>query len=186
MLTMRRIACICVITALSLGNGTTQSQEPRHAPQIKPNIKSNGSINDQQNAQPENGNLPTAPPAAYLAVPNGGYPTKGSYDGHEQRTEFWSPFTGIELKITDSLLILVTCVLAIFTGLLWCSTKKLWKEASTASGIAQQSANLRGLFSVGPIATEFLNIRNPSQATCNVNVIAGIVCVNLPSQTLAN
>ena len=38
---------------------------------------------------------------------------------------------------------------------------------------------LRGLFSVGPIATELLNIRKPSQATCNVKVIAGIVRVNL-------
>ena len=38
---------------------------------------------------------------------------------------------------------------------------------------------LGGLFSVGPIATELLNIRNPSQATCNVKVIAGTVRVNL-------
>ena len=38
---------------------------------------------------------------------------------------------------------------------------------------------LGGLFSVGPIATELLNIRKPSQATCNVKVIAGIVRVNL-------
>ena len=38
---------------------------------------------------------------------------------------------------------------------------------------------LGGLFSVGPIATELLNIRNPSQATCNVKVLAGIVRVNL-------
>ena len=41
------------------------------------------------------------------------------------------------------------------------------------------SLPLGGLFSVGPIATEFLNIRNPSQATCNVKVIAGIIRVNL-------
>jgi hypothetical protein len=62
---------------------------------------------------------------------------------------------------------------------------------------------LGGLFSVRPIATELLNIRNPSQATCKVKVIAGIVRVNLftpsddalgittlasapPSQVLAN
>ena len=34
-------------------------------------------------------------------------------------------------------------------------------------------------FNVGRMATELLNISNPSQATCNVKVLAGIVRVNL-------
>jgi hypothetical protein len=38
---------------------------------------------------------------------------------------------------------------------------------------------LGGLLSAGPIATELLNINNPSQATCIVNVISDIVRVNL-------
>jgi hypothetical protein len=40
-------------------------------------------------------------------------------------------------------------------------------------------ANQGGLLSVGPVVTELRNIRNPSQSTCKVNVISGIVRVNL-------
>jgi hypothetical protein len=58
-------------------------------------------------------------------------------------------------------------------------------RASSTPGIPRKAIGfpillaLGGLLSVGPITTELLNIRNPSQATCKVNVIAGIVRVNL-------
>ena len=58
-------------------------------------------------------------------------------------------------------------------------------RASSTPGIPRKTIRLPdpmalgGLFSVRPIATELLNIRNPSQATCKVKVIAGIVSVNL-------
>ena len=63
--------------------------------------------------------------------------------------------------------------------------RKAGVRASSTSGLPKKDYRLPdrkalgGLFSGGPIATELLNIRKPSQATCNVEVIAGIVRVNL-------
>jgi hypothetical protein len=57
-------------------------------------------------------------------------------------------------------------------------------RASSTPGIPRKTIAFPILWpwvdsSVRPIATELLYIRNPSQATCKVKVIAGIVRVNL-------
>jgi hypothetical protein len=48
-------------------------------------------------------------------------------EAENEGTEFWPPFVGLRLKITDSLLAVFTLGLLVFTALLWGSTDNLWK-----------------------------------------------------------
>jgi hypothetical protein len=136
------LAGLFLATFLFLGNGIIPSQPPpQQAPQIKPDIKSNSAIQNQENSKPHESDLPATPPASHLAISHDSNPAENGEDGDEKGTEFWSPLSGYRFKITDSLLVLFTLVLAVFTGLLWNSTKKLWKEAEAASAIATKSAH---------------------------------------------
>ena len=147
---MWRIAGLLLTTFLFLVNGVIPSHPPEQAPQINPEIKSNSSIQNKQDSKPQESDLRATPPANHLTIPHNGDSAKRGDDGDEKRTEFWSPLSGYRFKITDSLLVLVTCILALFTGLLWCSTKKLWQEAQNASAIAKQSADAAKLALISP------------------------------------
>jgi hypothetical protein len=79
---------------------------------------------------------------------NNNYTSTNAHEGGNQGTEFWPPFCGYRIKVTESLLVLFTFVLAIFTPLLWRSTDKLWTAAQTQSNdmkdsiaVAKESAN---------------------------------------------
>lgn len=133
---MWHIAILFLIALLSLGNGAAQLQQPQRAPQVQSKIKIQRSVENQQTPKQIESHLPPAPQSSPAAISDGVDSTKNN----EQGTEFWSPFHGYHLKITDSLLVFFTLVLAIFTGLLWGSTHKLWEEAKIASATAEKSA----------------------------------------------
>lgn len=54
-------------------------------------------------------------------------------------SEFWPALFGYKIKISDSLLVLFTAVLAVFTGLLWWSTAKLWKAGEKQAVLTKQA-----------------------------------------------
>jgi len=54
-------------------------------------------------------------------------------------SEYWPPVFGYTLKISDSLLVAFTMVLAIFTGMLWWSTNKLWKAGERQADLTKQA-----------------------------------------------
>ena len=57
-------------------------------------------------------------------------------------SEYWPPFFGYKLKITDSLMALFTLGLLIATVKLWCSTDKLWIAARKQRGDMLHSINI--------------------------------------------
>lgn len=57
--------------------------------------------------------------------------------GEKEGTEFYTAF-GYKFKITDGLLVLLSCVLAWFTGLLWISTKRLWQETKAIRELSEK------------------------------------------------
>jgi hypothetical protein len=59
-----------------------------------------------------------------------------------QGTEFYGPFFGVKVKITDALLVIFTAILAIFTGCLYFSTRKLWKAGEEQMRITRDSLHL--------------------------------------------
>jgi len=58
---------------------------------------------------------------------------------NEPGSEFWPPIYGYTLKISDSLLIAFTMMLALFTGMLWWSTNKLWKAGEKQANLTKQA-----------------------------------------------
>ena len=92
-------------------------QHPPYAPQVHAQQQTNSALKDEENAK-DSAQRPAKPNEE-----NGG---KHSEQGENEGTEFWPPFLGLHLKITDSLLAAFTLGLLIFTGLLWRSTDKLW------------------------------------------------------------
>jgi hypothetical protein len=119
---MRRLSPFVLALVISLlvvvaGLLHALKQHPPYAPQINSEQQTHAAFEGQKNAQ---GDSPNA------AKANEEYGGKHAGQGEEEGTEFWPPFLGLRLKITDSLLATFTLGLLIFTCLLWRSTDKLW------------------------------------------------------------
>ncbi len=112
---------LLVVLALLSGLVFAESQLSPKTPQIETKKESKGSIQYQQ----ESHQTKSQPPSTPSAIPNSNDPKKNSEYGNQEGNEFWPPFLGFRFKVTDSLLVLFTAVLAIFTGKLWASTSKL-------------------------------------------------------------
>ena len=119
-----------------MGNVIAHSQQPIQAPQIKPNQKTESRIENQKNTKqspsPSKSTIPTKP--------NTGNSNKNSEHRTKEGSEFWPPLFGIRLKISDTLLVLFTLVLAIVTGGLWFSTRKMWQETKKSAQAALETA----------------------------------------------
>lgn len=115
-----------LLLLLVLSAGIAQSQEPPKAPRVEAKQKAENSpkSQDQSKAIP-----PVAEPAA--TAPPQTTQAKTSKAGEhaqnsgEEGTEFWSPFFGYRLKVTDTLLVLFTAMVFGATWLLWRATDKL-------------------------------------------------------------
>jgi hypothetical protein len=90
---------------------------------------------------------------------------------NEEGSEFWPPFLGVRLKITDSLLAVFTLGLLVFTGLLWQSTEKLWIAGEKTA--ASQSRDTR-ILQRAYLAVQARGIEVSSQN----QVTAGIAVLN--------
>jgi hypothetical protein len=107
------------------------SQESPKAPQVEPKQQPESGLKTQKNSGQQ-----TAPSTQPLpAIPEigaEGTDRKGqskSKEGSEQGTEFWPPFYGYRLKVTDTLLAGITFLLFLATFALWLATRKLVRSA---------------------------------------------------------
>jgi hypothetical protein len=97
---------------------------PQSQKYIQTEQKTNGSVQHQHDADAigdYSRPSPTPPPGTARADNSNG---EGEYGG-DKGTEFWPVIMGFRVKVTDSLLVLVTLALAWFTQRLWKSTDKL-------------------------------------------------------------
>lgn len=126
-----RLLSVFLIASLSLGNGEVQQQPSKNAPEreIDTKIKTNGVVNNKKQSDSHQNTSPTVP----AAIPKDNNSIKDTQPSKEEGTESFLLW-GYRFKITDVLLV-------VFTALLWSSTRKLWKEAVTASSIAKKSAD---------------------------------------------
>jgi hypothetical protein len=111
-------AALAVALLLCIGV-PAQSQQPPQTQGVETQRKAADTPHNQAKAN-------ESPKSATAQPPNASHPDESNKHGNQEGTEFWPPFLGIRMKVTDSLLVLFTFVLAIFTGLLWNSTNKLW------------------------------------------------------------
>jgi hypothetical protein len=107
------------------------SQEPPKAPQIEPQQQPERSIKGQQEptAQPNPADaVPPAVPDGH-SFPTSHEPKPNAQNGGKEGTEFWPPFYSYRLKVTDTLLVIVTFLLFGATIALWWSTRRLVRGA---------------------------------------------------------
>jgi hypothetical protein len=103
---------------------------PPQAPKVQAQQHSDSAVKGEQSPNSE------APAAS---KPNQHNATNHGEKAEEEGTEFWPPFLGLRLKITDSLLAVFTFGLLIFTGLLWRSTEKLWTAGERQLRLAREA-----------------------------------------------
>jgi hypothetical protein len=105
-----------------------QNPQTQNAPQIKAEQKADSPIQDQQDSYGFKSDLTPARAVTPGRASTDDAGAHANYSG-EEGTEFWPSLLGIRLKITDSLLVLFTLALAMFTYKLGISTDKLWDSA---------------------------------------------------------
>jgi hypothetical protein len=133
---------VCAI--FLLGGAGAESQAPPETPQVEPQQKPDSGVKRQNGAQSDQ---PTS--SQPMAVPNSQSPPmegnrKGeTREGREEASEFWPPLFGVRVKITDSLL-------ALFTFLLWWSTRSLVVSAEKTA-----ERQLRAYIAVNPTVIRF-------------------------------
>lgn len=131
---MLRVLLCYFLLAFSLSAWSDQSIQ---TPQVQSKKKSDSSIQDKQDS--DKLNKPTL--LISKTIPDKINANDSGQKSENDGTEFWHPFFGFRFRITDSLLVLFTGILAYFTSKLVQSTNRLWEEAKTASNIAKQSAD---------------------------------------------
>lgn len=137
------LASTFALLVLVFGLTHALKQHPPYTPQVNTEQQADSTLKGEEN--PKTG-------TQSAAKPNQEHGGKYSEQGENEGTEFWPPFLGIRLKITDSLLALFTAGLLIFTGLLWRSTDKLW-----AAG--ERQFRLTRVIPCGNLATRKLPIK---------------------------
>src|ERR1700689_1383165 len=124
---MRRINTFLIALCVSLlflvaGLFHALKQHFPYAPQINAEQKSYGTLKGEEKPKRENN----------AAATHEKHSGENSQQSENEGTEFWPPFFGIRVKITDSLLAAFTLGLLVFTALLWGSTDNLWKAGKDA------------------------------------------------------
>lgn len=118
---------------------SAQAPPPINRPSIQPEQKTDGTVQDQGNAEQEaRRSLPA--PSETPSLPPTNHASHEGEQGSEEGTEFWPSFLGYRVKITDSLLVVFTAVLAIVTMGLWVSTHRLWKAGERQIELVKTSA----------------------------------------------
>ena len=149
-----RIGCVqLALGAMLIGIASAWALAPHDkAVGVQAHKQSENAINVQEQTQ---GNKGITSPAPTLITPpqtpsQQGNAGEQSKDSTEQGTEFWPAFAGYRVKVSDSIVAIAAAITAIFTGLLWRSTEKLWtagekqiqvnRRSSRASLTAAQAA----------------------------------------------
>jgi hypothetical protein len=137
---------------------TLQSRErPPKTPQINSQQKSDGGLKTQSQTTDQKGAPTPAPAASPENAPSVAAP-KSQWDARhseQEGTEFWPPFFGLRLKITDSLLALFTFFLFVATWFLYWSTRDLVEGADrTAKAQLRAYVHYGGCRYISHIAKE--------------------------------
>jgi hypothetical protein len=119
-----------LLVAVWLFVGLPLLYAPPQTPKVQAQQHSDSAVKSEQHAQ---GNNPS------VAKPNQQNATNHGEKAEEDGTEFWPPFLGLRLKITDSLLAVFTFGLFVFTGLLWRSTEKLWNAGEKQLRLSREA-----------------------------------------------
>jgi hypothetical protein len=122
-----RAALLYLIAIPLFALSSARSQEPSQAPQIQTEHKPDGVLKSQQNPDTEAKPPPHMPAAtSQIIAPTGDNVRQvDAHKSEEEGTEFWPPFLGYRIKVTDSLLSIFTLGLFIATWLLFYATKNL-------------------------------------------------------------
>ena len=86
-------------------------------------------------------------------------------DGEQKGSEFWPTFFGHKVKISDSALVLLTGVLALYTMRLWRSTEKLWSAGERQMGLTRAALHGAETPYLIPIVRKFDPERDPAPDT---------------------
>jgi hypothetical protein len=129
------LAFLVLAILLSCPGHFAWAQESPQTPEIKSQQQPEGGLEIQKNnpgdAQSDRQPLTRIP----QAIPEGAEGKRESYPDErtEQGNEFWPPFYGYRLKVTDTLLVFVTFLLFVSTYALWRSTRRLVKGAQVTA-----------------------------------------------------
>jgi hypothetical protein len=128
---MNFVRTVVVFALLNLVPSAQSQESSPQAPQIKSQEQSESRLEaEQSNDQKADRRQESMPGAKEIGSESGqrkGYGDSG--ESGEQGTEFWPPFYGYRLKVTDTLLVAVTFLLFWATLALWLSTRRLVKDA---------------------------------------------------------
>jgi hypothetical protein len=109
------------------GSGVVQSQEPPQAPRIESKEKSNDSPPAKENSKHHSEPLAPLPPVPLQSMTNihTNKSPEDTKNSREDTSEFWPPFFGYRVKVTDSLLVFFTALLFAATIFLYRATRDL-------------------------------------------------------------
>jgi hypothetical protein len=187
-----RFRCLVIVLAILpafASDSWGQSKEPpKQAPEIKTEQRPNGGLKTEPNAEADK-QAATPTPTTIPEVSREGPNRKcGAHcpDAEQEGTEFWPPFYGYRLKITDTLVAAFTALLFVATFALWWSTRRLVKGADRNAQL-----ELRAYISVRPRAAidvyaervgrvDFLIQNNGKTPAYNVRYIAMAEVLDFP------
>ncbi len=136
-----------ILLSVILSAVAANSQGLPKTPQIKIEQQPDGG----SKAQIDSPTTPNAPSQSSTRVPpdhssgrDGKRDCKGC-ESTEEGSEFWSPFWGYRLKVTDTLLVAFTFLLFVATFALWLATRRLVKGADKTA-----ESQLRAYISITP------------------------------------
>jgi hypothetical protein len=132
---MKLVRAAIVFALLSLTASAKSQESIPQTPQIEPEQQPKSRLEPKQpNDQQQEGRQQPSLGIEEIRRERGqgeghGDPT----DGDQQGTEFWPPFHGYRLKVTDTLLVAFTFLLFWATLALWLSTRRLVKGAEATA-----------------------------------------------------
>jgi hypothetical protein len=124
-----------ILLAVSIMPSIGHSQEAQQTPQVETENKSNRSLESEQKPSAETAPTPPASASAPHVVSLAGDNERQRDARHreEEGNEFWPPFFGYRVKVTDSLLAIFTFLLFVAPVLLWLATRRLVRGAEDTS-----------------------------------------------------
>jgi hypothetical protein len=128
-------AVIGALAIAVLGLSHTLLKHPPYAPAVNSEQHSDSRLKAHQGDDAKRGATNDAPPGIPAIGGEGGCgkcQPKAEH-GEEEGTEFWPPFYGYRLKITDTLVAAFTALLFFATVALWLSTRNLVRGADKTS-----------------------------------------------------
>jgi hypothetical protein len=171
--------------------GQSKNGPPQQTPDIKAEQQPNGGLKAEPNTEPDK--QPATPTATAIPEVLSDGPNRkcrGDCPNAEQEgTEFWPPFYGYRLKVTDTLVAAFTALLFVATFALWWSTRRLVKgadknaERQLRAYIFSEETTLSDI-EAGKHPSALINVKNSGLTPgTDVTAWAGITVAEFPLKT---